>query len=262
MAEALAVMGIVANVFQICSFAADVIERLEYCLGRIDDAPRLWKDIKTTLPTLTLTVERAKVNAEADVKKLDQNQALEQLTKGCMSELKGLKDIVDHVIPKEDDTKMTKTRKALRSIIKDSKMERIRDRLDYYVTTLTNYQTTTLLAVAIDQLKYLEEEKTRSEEILAGINKLQSHTSPMPAQLDQVLRLLAELMKEKEERQKIPPLLDVVVGFSNIPATSKVGEFIQRPKISTEIKKQLALPLNTKQTAVLQGMGGNGKLTR
>ena len=77
MAEALAVISIAANVLQICGFAGAVIERLDYCLGRIDDAPRLWEEIKTTLPTLTLTVKVAKDNAKADVKKLDQNQALE-----------------------------------------------------------------------------------------------------------------------------------------------------------------------------------------
>ena len=257
----MAVVGIVANVFQICSFAGDVIDRLNYCLGRMEDAPRLWKEINTTLPALTLTVQKARDNAKANEKMLDQNRALELLTQGCISELKGLKDIVDNVIPKEDDTKMNKTRKALRSMIKDSKMERIKSRLDYYVTTMDHYQTTTILAVAIDNAKHLAEEQKRSEEILAGINKLQSHTSSVPAQLDQALIFLAELTKQNEERQKIPVPQDMVDEFNNIPATRKVSEFIQRPKISTRIKEQLALPENTKQTAVLQGMGGIGKPT-
>ena len=177
MAEALAVASIVANVFQIVGFAGEVVERLDYCLGRVEDAPRLWKEIRTTLPILKQTVSQAKANAEANATSLDKNTALLALTDGCNAEVKELKRIVDTVIPKDDDSKFTKTRKALKSMYKDSKMERIRDRLDYYVQHVTNYQTTSMAATLIDRLEHekqhQKEESKRAEEIMLGITQLQ-----------------------------------------------------------------------------------------
>lgn len=287
-AEALAVVGIIANIAQIVSFSGEVIERVRWCIDQRQDAPRVLQEIRDILPSLMETLNRAKENAqtkvdesEADDALEDRNKVLLNIIERCNQEMEKLQKIVTSVIPKANDSKARRAWLGLKTMNKDSKMDRIRDRLKEYVATISNHQqaynTSLLIAHVKDQRRKQPEMlllltqihqllQTRQTDHLQHdeIRTLLTRGQPTQVIMDKLEALSAQIQKNAEVA--MPPSepikeasKDVNSGFNNIPVARQVKKFVRRDRISLKIEDKFADSANTKRTVVLQGMGGNGK---
>lgn len=294
---ALAVVGIIANIAQIVAFSGEVIERVKWCIDQRNDAPQVLKEIRAVLPSLTETLKQAEKNAKAKVDESETDDALEARNKAlldiiekCKHEMAKLQSIVTSVIPKADDSKARRAWLGLMTINKDSKMDRIRDRLQEYVGTISNHQqaysTSLLIAHVRDQRKIQPEMMmllTRIDQrlqtpqtghvqfeelrtlIITQSQQLTQSQQPNQVIVDKLEAIFAQIQKNAEAAMPPPEPIkeagkDVNSGFSNIPLKRQVEKFVRRDRISLKIEDKFADPANTKRTVVLQGMGGNGKL--
>lgn len=269
MAEALAGLSLAANVMQVVGFAGEVYKRLSYCLDKVDDAPVLWRDIQTTLPTLIQTVQEAERNETStlDGKTVSQerSEALRLLLGGCNGQVQELKAIVDNDLPKEDDSRRTRTKKALKSLVKDKGLERIKNRLDHYVQTVSNYQTTSMSNLLIEVAKQLDPSLQKLDGIMTIVTQLKQQIDKQPDQvsLKEFKELRAQLDQQTRRSEELKWLLDgaqkkvadsIEPAFDNIPEDLAVSDFVPRDTLTSNIEALLC-KTSRKRSVVLKGMG-------
>jgi hypothetical protein len=58
MAEALAIVGVVANIVQLIDFSTKVVHRLDEFTSHAGDVPKCFRHVKTELPLLNITLQQ------------------------------------------------------------------------------------------------------------------------------------------------------------------------------------------------------------
>ena len=135
MAEALAVVGIFANVAQLVDFGARVLKRLDQYQSAYTEIPEALRHIKSELPVLldALRQTKAAVGSLPDESK----RALLPAVEGCHVQIKALDEVMEKVLPVSSDSRIRRGKKALRSFRYDAKVEKITSVIRGYVQTLT-----------------------------------------------------------------------------------------------------------------------------
>ena len=83
MAEALAVVGIVANIVQLFDFGSKILHRLTEFQSSVENVPESFRHIKAKLPLLLHTLQQTKEAIEAGSIKDDTKKALLPAIEGC-----------------------------------------------------------------------------------------------------------------------------------------------------------------------------------
>lgn len=105
MAEALAIVGIVASITSLVDFGSKVYDRLkEYC-DHLDEVPKAFRNIATELPLIldalhyveTENMTAGKAPSEATL------AALRPVIDGCRTQVEGLDQILQKLRPLNDD---------------------------------------------------------------------------------------------------------------------------------------------------------------
>lgn len=142
MAEALAVVGVVANIVQLVDFGSKVLYRLndfQSCCGEI---PKTFKHIKDELPILLETLTQIKVVAEKGSMGEETKNALSLVVNGCQTQITLLDNLISSLLPQEGDSWRKKTDKAILSLRQDSKIITITAILRTHIQSLINYHVT------------------------------------------------------------------------------------------------------------------------
>jgi hypothetical protein len=148
MAEALAVVGIVANVIQLVDFGSRVLKRLEEYQSKLGDIPEAFRYIKTELPVLLDALQQTKEKIDAGCMQDKSKKALLPAIAGCAVQIKALDDIIAKALPVLGDSWTRRSRKALGSLRYDSKVEKITTVVRGYIQTLTYHAAASLRPVA------------------------------------------------------------------------------------------------------------------
>ncbi|ORY14383.1 hypothetical protein BCR34DRAFT_560322 [Clohesyomyces aquaticus] len=154
MAEALAVVGVVASIVQLVDFSTRVVSRLDEFYSVAKEVPKSFRDIKTELPLLATTLEQLKGAIDSTSIADGSKKALVPVITGCNEQVAQLDAILEKTLPETKDSWRTKGKKAIVSLHHDAKVESITRTLRNYIGILTFYY-----AAASSTLKPLTDEK-------------------------------------------------------------------------------------------------------
>jgi ABC-type transporter Mla subunit MlaD len=139
MAEALAIVGVVASIVQLVDFSAKVVSRLDEFHSVVKEAPKSFRHVKTELPLLTSTLEQLKGAIDTTSVADGSKKALLPVIAGCNEQVAQLDAILKKTLPETNDSWWIKSKKAGVSLHNDAKVESITKALRNYVRILTFY---------------------------------------------------------------------------------------------------------------------------
>jgi len=144
MAEALAVVGVVASIVQLVDFGAKVLHRLNDFQSRRGEIPKVFQHVKAELPILLETLDQTKVAVENGSTKEETKKDILLVIEGCQTQITVLDNLISTALPQQDDSWRTKTGKAILSLRQDSKVNKITATLRTHIQSLTNYRVAAL----------------------------------------------------------------------------------------------------------------------
>jgi hypothetical protein len=139
MAEAIAVVGVVASIVQLVDFGTKVLLRLSEFQSNAGEIPKTFQHIKAELPVLLDTLEQTKTAIENGSIRDETKRALLPAIDGCRTQVEHLNDLIEKVLPSIGDSWRKRSRKSISSLRQDSKVKKIREDLQGYIQTLTYY---------------------------------------------------------------------------------------------------------------------------
>ncbi|KAH0533881.1 hypothetical protein FGG08_007500 [Glutinoglossum americanum] len=137
MAEAIAVVSIVANIIQLVDFGSRVLRRLEEYQSKLGEIPEVFRHIKAELPVLLDALRQTKVAIDAGCMQDETKKALLPAVEGCGVQIKSLDDVIVKALPVSGDSWARRGRKAFGSLRYDAKVEKITVVVRGYIQTLT-----------------------------------------------------------------------------------------------------------------------------
>jgi len=130
MAEALAVVGIVASIVQLVDFSSKILSHLDE-----------FRHIKVELPLLQDAFRLIKEAIDAGSVENGTKRALLPAIQGCREQVAELDAILAKTLPETGDSWHTRGKKAILSLNQDHRVESISKILRGYIGTLTFYYT-------------------------------------------------------------------------------------------------------------------------
>ena len=139
MAEALAVVGVVASIVQLIDFGSKVLLRLNEFQSNAREIPKTFQHVKAELPVLLDTLEQTKTAIETGSIRDETKKALLPAIDGCRTQIESLDILIMKVLPLAGDSWRERSRKVISSLRQDAKVRKIRSDLQGYIQTLTYY---------------------------------------------------------------------------------------------------------------------------
>ena len=139
MAEAIAVIGLVASIIQLVDFSSTVLHRIEEFQASLGEIPKSFQHIKVELPVLRDTLQQTREAIEAGSVRNKTEKALIPAIGGCAEQIGLLDNLLAKVLPVRTDSRLIKGKKAILSLQKEAEIEKITKTLRSYVGTLTFY---------------------------------------------------------------------------------------------------------------------------
>ncbi|KUL90773.1 hypothetical protein ZTR_00369 [Talaromyces verruculosus] len=139
MAEALAVVGVVASIVQLVDFSTRVVSRLDEFYSVAKEVPKSFRHVKTVLPLLATTLEQLKSAIDTTSVADGSKKALLPVITGCNEQVAQLDAILENTLPEPSDSLRRKGKKAIVSLHLDAKVESITRALRSYIEILTFY---------------------------------------------------------------------------------------------------------------------------
>ncbi|KAL9100662.1 MAG: hypothetical protein Q9163_003989 [Psora crenata] len=124
-AEALAVVGVIANIVALLDYSKRCVTRINDFSDRTKGLPRNFRDIEVMLPIIADTLSKIKKSVDAHQLSEGEEQILRPSIIECHSRVKELKEILERIVPKEKAGKAERMWKGFSSIWKDKDVEEI-----------------------------------------------------------------------------------------------------------------------------------------
>lgn len=147
MAE-IAALSLAANIIQVVTFGAEALQRLREYQNRAGEIPEIFRHISNELPVLLRGLEKTRNAINNGRMNEEDKKALLPVVEGCGVQVRGLQDVIDKVIPQSGDSRMSRSRKALTSLLYEGKMNKITGVIRNYIQTLT-YDNTVSIPMAV-----------------------------------------------------------------------------------------------------------------
>ena len=142
MAEALGIVGIVANIIQIIDFGSQVLKRLKEYQSKLKEIPEVFYHIKAKLAMLLDALQQIKAAIDTRSIQNETKKAFLPAIKGCKVQIELLDNVIVKALPAPGDSWARKSRKALRSLQYNRKVEKITVVVQGYIQVLI-YHTAT-----------------------------------------------------------------------------------------------------------------------
>jgi hypothetical protein len=139
MAEAFAIVGVVASIVQLVDFSSRVLDRVNEFHSNLDEVPASFQHIKTDLPLLATTLREIKSAICAGHVTDDTQKALGPVVEGCQTQISSLDDVLLRTLPTPGESRIQRTKKAIASLKQDGKVEKIQSALHWHMQSLTFY---------------------------------------------------------------------------------------------------------------------------
>lgn len=113
MAEAIAAIGLIANVAQFIELGTRVARRLDEMRLAVDEAPRVFRPVQSQVPLLVDTLQRLKEQSEQGKVAIDTQKALMPVIDGCLVQVGSVDELIGKTVPLAGDSSWQRNRKAL-----------------------------------------------------------------------------------------------------------------------------------------------------
>ena len=141
-AEAVAVIGIIANIISLAKFSRDVVSQIKELSESVHGVPRAFRDIETVLPLLTTTLAQTRDQIDSGIHDDHSCMALRPVLEGCERKLKQLRLLFDSFLAQERTSKFKRGLVAITRVRKYDEVKDIALALDRFVVHLTHFHTT------------------------------------------------------------------------------------------------------------------------
>jgi hypothetical protein len=136
MAEALAVVAVVASIVQLVDFSNRVVRRLDKFHSIAGEILKSFRQVKTELPLLGTTLQQIKEAIDANLVADGSKTALLPVVAGCQEQVTQLNAILAKTLPEITDSWRKRGKKGLHH---DAKVESITKILRNHIGILTFY---------------------------------------------------------------------------------------------------------------------------
>jgi NACHT NTPase-like protein len=137
MAEALVCISTASSIADLVKLCSKVVRRIK----DYRDVPRTFRQIQVQLPVLRNILQNTDSAINAGY--FDEDVVLPVVGE-CAKQIEALGTLLEKSLPGENDSHVKRGRKAINSILKDSKIESITDSIQTYIQTLTANATASL----------------------------------------------------------------------------------------------------------------------
>ena len=125
MAEALAVVGLVSAIVQFIDFSTKIVNRLDEFQTEVADGPKVYQDVQNRLPLMLDLVNKIQVRVAAGQIDRPSQVTMLPIIESCISQVSLLGDLLSKALPQANDSSWARGKKAFRSVIRESEMEKI-----------------------------------------------------------------------------------------------------------------------------------------
>jgi len=143
-AEALLVVGIIANILQLVDFTSKVVGRVKDSAQDGHSIPKAFRNIQVTLPLLATTLRKTEDQVKSGKSDEQTCNALRPVVEACEAQMNELKAIFVQALPAEGASRWTRRWRAISSVGKDKKVDEIARSLSELRSTLIHYHVTDL----------------------------------------------------------------------------------------------------------------------
>ncbi|KIX06929.1 uncharacterized protein Z518_04905 [Rhinocladiella mackenziei CBS 650.93] len=145
MAEAAALIGLVAAIAQFAEYGMKLSERLEDFSSSVNDRPSAFTAIKVRLPAVLGILKRINKQIDNHLLGISEAEMLFPVIANTVGQVKSLLIIIEKSAPPKKGALVTRYIKAMRSLSLDTEVQRIGDRLQDNLQIISLFQTTGLV---------------------------------------------------------------------------------------------------------------------
>ena len=129
MAEAAAVIGLVASIASLVELTAKVVTRLHEFSSKTSEVPESFRSLSARLPLLTATLHRIQSQAEDGRFPDDVTKALKAVVDDIMKQVSDIQISLSEVLPSDGALKFERALKALKNLAKEDKIQRALEKI-------------------------------------------------------------------------------------------------------------------------------------
>ena len=142
MAEAAAVIGLVASIASLVELTAKVVSRLHEFVSKSSEVPESFRPLSTRLPLLTATLERLQSQAEDGRSPDNVTKALKAVVDDTSKQASDIQIKLSKVLLSDGASKFERALKALKRLAKEDKVQQALEEIYGYNDILVQHQTT------------------------------------------------------------------------------------------------------------------------
>ena len=227
MAEALAVVGLVSAIVQFIDFSSKIVNRLDEFQAEVADGPKVYQDVQNRLPLMLDLVNKIQVRVAAGQIDRPSQVTMLPIIESCISQVSLLGNLLSKALPEAKDSSWARGKKAFRSVIRESDLEKIDHNLR------TNFE----LLVQAETLHRLEFRGSKSDQTVNVF---------MPSQQQNVA--VSPPQKSLDRSGSVSTQFVFMVPFQRDP------KFLGRKNVMEELVEKF----QDQRQVALAGLGGVG----
>ena len=142
MAEAVAIVGLVASIATLVELSAKIVSRLHDFTSKPSEIPESFRSLSTRLPLLTTTLQYIQSQAEDGRFPDDVTKALKVVVDDTSKQVADIQISLSKVLPSDGASKLERALKALKSLAKEDRVQRALEKIYRNNDILVLHQTT------------------------------------------------------------------------------------------------------------------------
>ena len=141
MAEAVAIIGLVASIASLVELTAKVVSRLHEITSKSSEVSEPFRSLSTRLPLLTATLRHIQSQAEESRFPDNVTKALQVVINDTSKQVSDLEFSLSKVLPSDGASKLERALKALKSLAKEDKVQQALEKIGKNNDLLVLHQT-------------------------------------------------------------------------------------------------------------------------
>ena len=142
MAEAVAIVGLVASIASLIDLSAKVVSRLQDFTSKSSELPESFRSLSARLPLLTATLQHIQSQAEDGRFPDSMTKALNAVVDDTSKQVSDIRLYLSKVLPSDGASKLERALKALKSLAKEDKVQQALEKIYGNNDILVLHQTT------------------------------------------------------------------------------------------------------------------------
>ena len=148
MAEAAAVIGLVASIASLVDLSVKIVSRLKECASHAADVPKTFRSLADRLPLLMRTLQHVQARAEAGQVAVEVAKEVNILVNGILEQVKLVKQYLERITPAASASRFDRVLNGLKSLAADQKVKQAVERINLGIQVLVLHQTTCTVDVS------------------------------------------------------------------------------------------------------------------